>query len=280
MARGRMKYQFNQRKADLRSQQEQQMQALLNSMQSNFTPIQYGQEGTGETPPVEGAGETPPADESLGDPGKRALEAERARVKELSEQLKQFQRQLQAYGDVDPALARKASEKLREMEEAEAKRAAYEAELKAKLEEEFKPQVEAANKQAIAAKTELQQYRQEVFWQQAFMDADGCKGEYIAVKEELMRHSRLDEKGNVVILDDEGRPAYVPDEKGTARPMTAKERIVELMKKPDYLWFAKHFKGSDVGGVGLNGNGSSMLNNPALANLPAWEQVNRMRTGS
>lgn len=232
---------------------------------------ELNQQPTAESTVTESATSTP---DTLGDAGLEALRKEREERARIEKELKLLK---STYADIDPNVARKAQEVLKKAQEQEEARAKYEAELQAKYESEYKPQVEAANKQAVEARNQLLAFKQEVAWQQAYESMKGIRGEFIAVKNALMQFSRVDDKGNIVILDAEGKPAYIPDDKGQARPMKAEELIADLLKKEEYTWFARHFEGSNVGGLGLNGSGSGGLSIPGYDKLPAWKQVELQR---
>lgn len=224
------------------------------------------EESGGETPQSTG-GEAPQAVGEDITKLMNALNAEREARKALEKEAKAARAQLSAFSDIDPELARKAKQILAEQEEW----AARESKIKAEIDQSYQPKLSELEKARLAAEQKLVAYRTDVALERAFHAAGGFQGEYTAIAHALRDRVKEDPtSGELKVYTADGKQAY---HKGD--PMTVEQLIGEL--KANQLWFARHFKGSETAGPGINGNGRSGANVPNWDNLDDWSRVNALR---
>lgn len=231
-----------------------------------FGHVFCNEETGGETPQSMG-GDVPQAGGEDITKLMNALQAEREARKALEKEAKAAKAQLSAFADVDPELARKAKQILAEQEEW----AARESKIKAEIDQSYQPKLSELEKARLAAEQKLVAYRTDVALERAFHAAGGFQGEYQAIAHALRDRVKEDpQTGELKVYDASGKLAY---HKGD--PMTVEQLITEL--KSNQLWFARHFKGSETAGPGINGNGRSGANVPNWDALDDWSRVNALR---
>jgi hypothetical protein len=196
-----------------------------------------------------------------------ALNKERDLNKETQKQLKALQTQLEAFKDIDPELARKAKQLLAEQEEWAQK----ESKFKADAEAAFAPKIQELEKARTEAEQTLLNFKRDVVLEREYIKANGFPGEFEDVAAKLQSRVQIDPAtGELKVFDKAGKPSFTKGE-----PTTIAQLIAEMQS--ENLGFARHFKGSEGAGAGLNGNGKYVGGDPAFRGLSAWEKVERMR---
>jgi hypothetical protein len=199
-----------------------------------------------------------------------ALKSERELYKESQKQLKAIQAQLDAYSGIAPEMAQKAKEILAQQEEF----AQRESKIRADVEATFTPKIKELEQVKESAERSLRHYKRDAMLEREYTKANGFPGEFDDVAKRLQGRVAIDPvTEEVKVLDKLGKPSFTKGE-----PTTIADLIAEL--KTDHLGFARHFKGSEGAGAGMNGNGRFASNDPSLAGLSAWEKVDRMRAGN
>lgn len=196
-----------------------------------------------------------------------ALQKERDARSSAEKEAKQYRAQVDAFSGVDPELAKKAQQILAQQEEF----AQRESKLKAEIEGQYQPKLSEAQKQIAETEAKLLNYQRDVTLEREFVRAGGFEGEFQAIAHALRDRVQLGVNGEQKILDFKGQPAFVKGE-----PMTLSQLIEEM--KTTQLWFARHFKGHQSSGAGLNGSARGTTFDPSLQGLSSWQKVERQRS--
>ena len=210
-----------------------------------------------------GAPPTPPsgAEDGGADKLKLTLEKERQLRAQYEKESRQLKRQLEAFSGIDPEKAQRAEQILKEQEEMERKFS----QLRSEVEREYAAKQAEAEKRAQEAQSQYLAYRKDVLLERAFYDQGGLSGEFKAVAHELRNRVQVGPDGEVQVLTPDGKPAY---DKG--EPMTLEGLFSQLRSQE--IWFARHFKGEDAKGAGLQG-GRFSPDDPRTAGMSDWEKV-------
>lgn len=261
--------------------QEQQFQAHLANQRSPYILTQWQQEGTEgtATPPADTGEKTADYDPQK-DPNSetaiQTLQKERAAREAAERQLKELQK---TFADIDPDIARRAQQTLEQAQQEREAQSKREAELESRFKQQYEPLLQESQKQAAEATQKYLEYACDVNLERAFIDCEGIAGEFEPCAPLLRRRVSVKPDATVVVMKDDGKtPDFVTGDDGTARPKTLKELVEELKKSKDYPWFARHFKGLERAGLGLNGDGTAYAGDPALSGLKGWERLNAVRT--
>lgn len=244
---------------------QQAAQQQLQDGLSTIVPTQQHQEGEGDA----GGGSDPNAGGGENESEKllKALQAEREQRKQFEKDAKTFKAQLEAFNGLDPDLARKAKEILAQQEEWAQK----ESKIRSDVEQTYTPKLQELEKSKTAAEQALLNYKRDVTLEREFNKAGGFAGEFEDVAGRLQGRVTIDPTtGELKVLDKAGKPSFTKGE-----PTTIAQLISEL--KGENLGFARHFKGNEGSGAGLNGSGKYNSGDPSLSGLSAWEKVERMR---
>jgi hypothetical protein len=198
----------------------------------------------------------PPPSNSGQDPNSETAYAtmlkEREARKQAEKEYKALQKQLEAFKGIDPSEYQKAMEAYQKQAEFERKQAEMQAELEAKIQQKYEPQIEQYRQQLAQTQQQFTDYQRDRVLESAFYDAGGFPGEFEPAALALRGRVVL-EDGKVVVLEPDGKtPAYVAD-KGQSRPKSVKELIADLMA--EHIWFARHFKSSERPGFGQSSPG-------------------------
>lgn len=226
-------------------------------------------------PPAEG--DDPP---STVDPNEfntvlETMRKERDRANTLDKDMRALKRQLEAFSGIDPEAAKRAIAEAEQAEEMERR-------LTADIEKRFAPQIDkmtAQNQQLTQQNQMLQQqydnFRRDTALESEFYAAGGLPGEFVAIAQALQTRVAFGDDGKtLLVVDENGKPDMVV-EGAQSKPKTVRHLIDELKNDPGYLWFARHFKGSEKPGFGTNSN--SVTGDPAFANMSPWDRVASLR---
>lgn len=180
---------------------------------------------------------------------------EREARKQAEKEYKALQKQLEAFKGIDPSEYQKAMEAYQKQAEFERKQAEIQAEIEAKLQQKYEPELEKYRQQLAQTQQQFTDYQRDRVLESAFYDAGGFPGEFEPAALALRGRVTL-ENGQVVVLEPDGKtPAYVAD-KGQSRPKTVKELIADL--QAEHIWFARHFKASERPGFGQANFGTAL----------------------
>lgn len=206
-----------------------------------------------------------------------ALEKERQQRAAYEKELKTMKRQLEAFSGVDPELAKQAQQILQqkqEWEERESKlREEVDAQYKPKL-SEYEQQTQALRQQLTQREQQLLDYKRDTLLERAFQSLNGFEGEFEDVAHRLRSRTKINpETGELEVLGADGKRMYSSED--PSKPATVEQLIKQLQK--ENIGFARHFKGYESGGAGINGVGRGGAGDPNWEKLPAWERVSKMR---
>lgn len=206
---------------------------------------------------------------------KSALEKERTAAKEAARQLKELQEQ---WGDLDPARIKNLMEKLGSDEEAQLIKSGkldevVERRMK-KAAEAHKKELEKAQKAVEAAQATAKKYAQQVLDNHIRAAATKAGVHQHAVDDALFRARSmfsLDEEGNAVQLDSDGKVVLGKDNKSPFSP----GEWMETMKESAPHWFPAGSSGSGAPG----GKGSASGKTIKRAAFDALEPTERAKVG-
>lgn len=212
------------------------------------------------------------ADNSSNDVQKLAetLKKERQRANQLEKQLK-------ALGNIDPDVARRAQEILQQQQEWGER----EEKLRAEIDGQYRPKLDEYNRKEQAYQQQLQQkqsellnFKRDTLLSREFVKAGGFDGEFEEIAHRLQSRTRLNpETDELEVVDGQGKRVYSMDD--PSKPMSIAQLIEQLKK--ENIGFARHFKGFEVGGMGLSGSGKGGGNDPALSGLNPWDRLAKLR---
>lgn len=205
---------------------------------------------------------------------KGALGKERENAKSLQRELRSIKAQLEAFAGIDPAKAKEALEIAQRQEELERQQAQQRAELENSIKSQYEPQLQELQAQLSEKAAAYENYKRDTLLQQEFSKADGLPGEFVAVAHALQERVKFDAEGNLVVVNAKGQPEYQIVE-GKSQPKTVAQLIQELKKDPQYLWFARHFRGNERSGFGITSSQANLDGIPE--GLSAWERVAAIR---
>lgn len=239
------------------------LEQLLRSIYPTVT-----QDGDGEG---DGGGGGSAADDGEGDDDEALGEGGKKTLTKLREQLKAAERRLKQVEGLDPKVYKEATTKAEQLERELRERESLTAAERLRLEQK-------ANEQVTAAKAEAEQERQarirlqtRTLAQNAFALAKGRSGAdddgrsfldgFMALVGE--KHLRIDDNGDLYVVDAQGDPIQSPDGKGRIAPDAWMKSLAD--KSPVIGTFFEPAMGSGSGMPNSRGPGGRNL--PALKDL-------------
>ena len=171
-----------------------------------------------------------------------------ATLQKEREMRKELERKMKAFEGIDPQAYKKAMEIAEKQAKWEEQQAQIQADIEARIQQQYEPQLDAARKQLAETQQKFVNYQRDKSLESAFYDAGGFPGEFEPAALAMRNRVRVEDDGSLVVLEADGKtPAFVAD-KGTSRPKNIKELIADL--QGEHIWFARHFKSSEKPGFG------------------------------